>query len=152
MGPNFAILKKSAQKQGLESTKRKKVKIKKNCKCRYLTYVTSQKNLDPFLPVFSHFFMSYFDVFGSIFKKSAMTDLLKVIVSICLVSYNILYDTTYLKVDFWVKLVWGLGCIYNEWTDWLTNEQHEDLQVCFADNKTIDIQKKYMNLLNFLML
>ena len=32
--------------------------------------------------------MSYFDVFGSIFEKSAMTDLPKVIVSICLVSYN----------------------------------------------------------------
>ena len=48
-----------------------------------------KKNLNPFLPVFSHFFMSYFDVFGSIFEKSAMTDLPKVIVSICLVSYNI---------------------------------------------------------------
>ena len=48
-----------------------------------------KKNLDPFLPVFRHFFMSYFDVFGSIFEKSAMTDLPKVIVSICLVSYNI---------------------------------------------------------------
>ena len=48
-----------------------------------------KKILDPFLTVFSHFFMSYFDVFGSIFEKSAMTDLPKVIVSICLVSYNI---------------------------------------------------------------
>ena len=48
-----------------------------------------KKNLDPFLSVFRHFFMSYFDLFGSIFEKSAMTDLPKVIVSICLVSYNI---------------------------------------------------------------
>ena len=48
-----------------------------------------KKILDPFLPVFSHFFMSYFDVFGSIFEKSAMTDFLEVIVSICFVSYNI---------------------------------------------------------------
>ena len=48
-----------------------------------------KKNMDPFLPVFSHFFMSYFDIFGSIFEKSAMTDFPKVIVSICLVSYNI---------------------------------------------------------------
>ena len=48
-----------------------------------------KKKLDPFLPVFSHFFMSYFDVFDSIFEKSAMTDLPNVIVSICLVSYNI---------------------------------------------------------------
>ena len=44
--------------------------------------------LDPFLPVFSHFFMSYFDVFGSIFEKSAMTDLPNIIVLMCLVSYN----------------------------------------------------------------
>ena len=57
-----------------------------------------KKNLDPFLPVFSHFFMSYFDVFGSIFEKSAMTDLPKVIVSICLVSYNICM----------IPHVWGL--------------------------------------------
>ena len=32
--------------------------------------------------------MSYFDVFGSIFEKSAMTDLPNIIVSMCLVSYN----------------------------------------------------------------
>ena len=57
-----------------------------------------KKNLDPFLPVFSHFFMSYFDVFGSIFEKSAMTDLPKVIVLICLVSYNICM----------IPHVWGL--------------------------------------------
>ena len=44
--------------------------------------------LDPFLTVFRHFFMSYFDVFGSIFEKSAMTDLPNIIVSMCLVSYN----------------------------------------------------------------
>ena len=50
------------------------------------------------MPGFSHFFMSYFDVFGSIFEKSAMTDLLKVIVSICLVSYNICM----------IPHVWGL--------------------------------------------
>ena len=54
--------------------------------------------MDPFLPVFSHFFMSYFDVFGSIFEKSAMTDLPKVIVLICLVSYNICM----------IPHVWGL--------------------------------------------
>ena len=42
--------------------------------------------------------MSYFDVFGSIFEKSAMTDLPKVIVSICLVSYNICM----------IPHVWGL--------------------------------------------
>ena len=47
-----------------------------------------KKILDPFLTVFSHFFMSYFDVFGSIFEKSAMTDLPNIIVSMCLVSYN----------------------------------------------------------------
>ena len=47
-----------------------------------------KKNLDPFLPAFSHFFMSYFDDFGSIFDISAMTDLPNVIVLICLVSYN----------------------------------------------------------------
>ena len=42
--------------------------------------------------------MSYFDVFGSIFEKSAMTDLSKVIVSICLVSYN----------NCMIPHVWGL--------------------------------------------
>ena len=47
-----------------------------------------KKNLDPFLPVFSHFFMPYFDVFGSIFDICAMTDFPNVIVSMCLVSYN----------------------------------------------------------------
>ena len=47
-----------------------------------------KKNLDPFLHVFSHFFMSYFDILGSIFEKWPMTDLLNVIVSMCLVSYN----------------------------------------------------------------
>ena len=47
-----------------------------------------KKNLDPFLPVFSHFFMSYFDVLGSIFEKWPMTDLPNIIVSMCLVSYN----------------------------------------------------------------
>ena len=82
----------------LEVPKGKSLEIKKCCKCCYLTYVTSQKKLDPFLPVFSHFFMSYFDVFGSIFEKSAMTDLPKVIVSICLVSYNICM----------IPHVWGL--------------------------------------------
>ena len=47
-----------------------------------------KKNLDPFLPVLSHFFMSYFNVLGSIFEKCAMTDLPNIIVSMCLVSYN----------------------------------------------------------------
>ena len=64
----WAILKKSAQKQGLESTKRKSVKNKKNFANVVIEHKWHpKKNLDPFLPVFSHFFMSYFDVFGSIF-------------------------------------------------------------------------------------
>ena len=72
------------------------------------------KKLDPFLPVFRHFFMSYFDVFGPIFKKSVMTDLPNVIVSMCLVSYNfcmIPHVCSLLAFDIWVKPVWGLGCI-----------------------------------------
>merc|ERR1712026_87754 len=94
--------------------------MKKCCKCHYLTFVTSQKKLDPFLPVFSHFFMSYFDVFGSIFEKSAMTDLPKVIVSICLVSYNICL----------IPHVWGLTFGLNlsgAWGVWLFT--HCDIHV-----------------------
>ena len=51
-------------------------------------YDIPKKKFNPFLPVFSHFFMSYFDIFGSIFDICAMTDLPNVIVLICLVSYN----------------------------------------------------------------
>ena len=86
---------------------------KKKCfECHYLTYVTSQKNLDPFLPVFSHFFMSYFDVFGSIFEKSAMTDLPKVIVSICLVSYNICMIPHVWGLTFGLNLSGAWGDLY----------------------------------------
>ena len=73
-----------------------------------------KKNLDPFLPVFSHFFMSYFDVFGSIFEKSAMTDLPKVIVSICLVTYNICMIPYVCRLTFGLNLsgAWGvLDCV-----------------------------------------
>ena len=53
--------------------------------------------------------MSYFDVFGSIFEKGAMTDLLKVIVSICLVSYNICMIPHVLGLTFRLNLsgAWG---------------------------------------------
>ena len=72
-----------------------------------------KKNLDPFLPVFSHFFMSYFDVFGSIFEKSAMTDLPKVIVSICLVSYNICMIPHVWRLTFGLNLSGAWGALYN---------------------------------------
>ena len=53
--------------------------------------------------------MSYFDVFGSIFEKSAMTDLPKVIVSICLVSYNICMIPHVCRLTFGLNLsgAWG---------------------------------------------
>ena len=71
-----------------------------------------KKNLDPFLPVFSHFFMSYFDVLGSIFEKWPMTDLPNVIVSMCLVSYNICMIPHVCKVTFGLNLsgAWGARC------------------------------------------
>ena len=54
--------------------------------------------------------MSYFDVFGSIFEKSAMTDLPKVIVSICLVSYNICMIPHVWRLTFGLNLsgAWGV--------------------------------------------
>ena len=71
----------------------------------------SQKNLDPFLPVFSHFFMSYFDILGSIFEKCAMTDLPNVIVSMCLVSYNFCMIPQVCSLTFGLNLsgAWGVG-------------------------------------------
>ena len=53
--------------------------------------------------------MSYFDVFGSIFEKSAMTDLPKVIVSICLVTYNFCMIPHVCRVTFGLNLsgAWG---------------------------------------------
>ena len=82
-----------------------------------------KKNLDPFLPVFSHFFMSYFDVFGSIFEKSTMTDLPKVIVSICLVSYNIC-----MIPHVW-RLTFGLN-LSGAWGEWWAVEW-QDTAYCF---------------------
>ena len=74
-----------------------------------------KKNLDPFLPVFSHFFMSYFDVLGSIFEIWAITDLPNIIVSMCLVSYNICMIPHVCKVTFGLNLsgAWGelLACL-----------------------------------------
>ena len=64
---------KTAKNWVLKVPKGKSWKIKKSCKSFYLTCVTPQKNLDPFLPVFSHFFMFYFDILGSIFEKCPMT-------------------------------------------------------------------------------
>ena len=65
--------------------------------------------MDPFLPVFSHFFMSYFDVLGSIFEKCAMTDLPNVIVSMCLVSYNFCMIPHVCSLTFGLNLsgAWG---------------------------------------------
>ena len=71
-----------------------------------------KNNLDPFLPVFSHFFMPYFDVFGSIFEKSAITDLPKVIVSICLVSYNICMIPHVWGLTFGLNLSGAWGALY----------------------------------------
>ena len=58
--------------------------------------------------------MSYFDVFGSIFEKSAMTDLPKVIVSICLVSYNICMIPHVWGLTFGLNLsgAWGAESIF----------------------------------------
>ena len=68
-----------------------------------------KKNLDPFLPVFSHFFMSYFDILGSIFEKCAMTDLPNVIVSMCLASYNFCMIPHVCSLTFGLNLsgAWG---------------------------------------------
>ena len=57
--------------------------------------------------------MSYFDVFASIFEKSAMTDLPKVIVSICLVSYNICMIPHVWGLTFGLNLsgAWGGGLL-----------------------------------------
>ena len=43
---------KTAEKQGLENTQRKKFKNKKCCKSSYLTYVMSQKKFGPIFPCF----------------------------------------------------------------------------------------------------
>ena len=73
----------------------------------------AKKNLDPFLPVFSHFSMSYFDVLGSIFEKCAMTDLPNIIVSMCLVSYNFCMIPHVCSLTFGLNLsgAWGAKCI-----------------------------------------
>ena len=70
-----------------------------------------KKKLDPFLPVFSHFFMSYFDVFGSIFDICAMTDLPIVIVLICLVSYNFCMIPHVWRLTFGLNLSGAWGAI-----------------------------------------
>ena len=69
-----------------------------------------KKSLDPFFPVFSHFFMSYFDVFGSILDICAMTDFLNVIVLIRLVSYNFCMIPHVLTLTFGLNLsgAWGV--------------------------------------------
>ena len=61
------------------------------------------------LPDFSHFFVSYFDVLGSIFEKCAMTDLPNVIVSMCLVSYNFCMIPHVCSLTFGLNLsgAWG---------------------------------------------
>ena len=71
-----------------------------------------KKNLDPFLPVFSPFFMSYFVVLGSIFEIWAITDLPNIILSMCFVSYNICMIPHVCKVTFGLNLsgAWG-DCI-----------------------------------------
>ena len=53
--------------------------------------------------------MSYFDVFGFIFEKSAMTDLPNIIVSMCLVSYNFCMIPQVCSLTFWLNLsgAWG---------------------------------------------
>ena len=58
-------------------------------------------------------FMSYFDVFGSIFEKSAMTDLPKVIVLICVVSYNFCMIPHVWALTFGLNLsgAWGDQCV-----------------------------------------
>ena len=93
----------------LEVPKGKSWEIKKDCKCCYLTYVTSQKKFGPIFAFFSHFFMSYFDVLGSIFEKCAMTDLPNIIVSMCLVSYNFCMIPHVCSLTFGLNLsgAWG---------------------------------------------
>ena len=58
---------------------------------------------------FKPFFMSFFDVLGSIFEKCPMTDLTNVIVSMCLVSYNFCMIPHVLTVTFGLNLsgAWG---------------------------------------------
>ena len=62
-----------------------------------------------FLPLFSQFLMSYFDVFGCIFDICAMTDLPNVIVLICLVSYNFCMIPHVWRLTFGLNLsgAWG---------------------------------------------
>ena len=57
--------------------------------------------------------MSFFDILGSIFEKWPMTDLTKVIVSMCLVSYNFCMIPLVLTVTFGLNLsgAWGERCV-----------------------------------------
>ena len=54
--------------------------------------------------------MSFFDVLGSIFEKWPMTDLTKIIVSMCLVSYNFCMIPHVLTLTFGLNLsgAWGV--------------------------------------------
>ena len=94
-----------------------------------------KKNLDPFLPVFSHFFMSYFDVLGSIFEKWPMTDLPNVIVSMCLVSYNFCMIPHVWALTFGLNLsgAWG--------AEWFVHARnlHQVTPLCYTLNIKFEV-------------